>query len=249
MDRKRMILIMIFAVLCVAVRYLARYLTQTARSGALLSLLLISLLAAALAAVCARMTPKYSAYCDVFSPQRADTIFSVISVLFLLVGGVQQIMEGTAAALALGVLCVVSALGLAFGANYRRRGKNPPARCYVPAIVFYAGKLFRDFRQWMVDPAILDYCFLLFALICFMLATYHMGAFSFDRGSSRSLTFYALLGLYFGVIAPTPTGWNAELFVYGGSALWMLVCVYQLALQKPRRQAPAHGPDAPAERQ
>ena len=68
----------------------------------------------------------------------------------------------------------------------------PSAACYVPAILYYVCKLFYDFRRWMHDPAILDYCFCLFALICFMIATYHAASFSFDHGGRRRLCFYSL---------------------------------------------------------
>ena len=72
---------------------------------------------------------------------------------------------------------------------------------YVPAILYYVCKLFYDFRRWMHDPAILDYCFCLFALICFMIATYHAASFSFDHGGRRRLCFYSLCGMFFGATA------------------------------------------------
>ena len=122
-----------------------------------------------------------------------------------------------------------------------RRRKNPPARCFVPVVLFYALRLFRDFRQWMVDPAILDYCFLLFALISFMLAAYHMGAFSFDRGDSRALTFFALSGVYFCAASTGFISLKADGFVFGGSALWLLACLLQMTGYR-QAQKPAQSP-------
>ena len=70
-----------------------------------------------------------------------------------------------------------------------RKGKKPSAAFSVFVVLFYVAKLFRDFRHWEINPAILDYCFSLFAMIAFMLASYHAGAFSFDRGARRRLAY------------------------------------------------------------
>lgn len=230
MDKKRSTLLCVFTLLCLAMHFL----TQIFISGAQWALLVLSLLAAALAAGYAWTLPKEAAFAAAFSPLRADLIFTVTGTVLLLVGGVLLAASGDMTNLALGLVCAAGALGLTLAAQLRARGKSPRARCYVPAVVFYALKLFFNFRGWMVDPTIVDYSFMLFALICFMLATYHAGAFAFDRGSRRALTFYALLGLWFGMAAPL--GGNlADVLIYCGSAL----CMLAYALQSAR--SPARG--------
>ena len=95
------------------------------------------------------------------------------------------------------------------------------------AVLFYVAKLFRDFRHWEINPAIMDYCFSLFAMIAFMLASYHAGAFSFERGARRRLAFYSLLGVLFGAISLAGAQ-LPELLIYAGSVFWMLACAQQM---------------------
>lgn len=235
----RVILIVLVVVLAAVAQGFSRTAAQT---GAALGLIIVSVPAVLLAVAAAFSRAKQRTYQQVFSPQKADTALSLLSAVCLAIGGVLQLMQGGLVWAGLGILCMLGAFGLAMGAIYRQRGKNPPARCYVPAVLFYALRLFRDFRHWMVDPAILDYCFLLFAVISFMLAAYHMGAFSFDRGDSRALTFFALSGVYFCAASTGFISLKADGFVFGGSALWLLACLLQMSgymqAQKPA-QSPA----------
>ena len=122
-----------------------------------------------------------------------------------------------------------SLLGAA--AVLRQKGQKPSAAFYVFAVLFYVAKLFRDFRHWEINPAIGDYCFSLFAMISFMLASYHAGAFSFDRGARRRLAFFSLTGVLFGAISLAGAGLS-ELLIYAGSLFWMLACAQQM-MKKP----------------
>lgn len=226
MDGTRRILIWAVFALGIGAPALQRLNRQT---GATAPLIVAAVAAVLLALAAALLQPKKQKHFDVFCANTAYMVSALIAATVLAVGGVMQVMQGGLVSAALGVLCMVGAVGLAVGAILQRQGKTPPARCFVPVVLFYALRLFRDFRQWMVDPAIMDYCFMLFALIGFMLAAYHMGAFSFDRGNSRALTFFALVGFFFGFASPiAPDAISAELFVYLGSALWMFSCMLQL---------------------
>lgn len=106
----------------------------------------------------------------------------------------------------------------------KKRAVRP--RATLPAILYYVCKLFYDFRRWMHDPAILDYCFCLFALICFMIATYHAASFSFDHGGRRRLCFYSLCGMFFGATAMAGQA-LPELLIYGASACVCLAYAMQ----------------------
>ena len=113
----------------------------------------------------------------------------------------------------------------------RWMGKKPSAAFSVFVVLFYVAKLFRDFRHWEINPAIGDYCFSLFVMISFMLASYHAGAFSFDRGARRRLAFFSLTGVLFGAISLAGAGLS-ELLIYAGSLFWMLACAQQM-MKKP----------------
>ena len=223
MDGTRRILIWLVFLLGIGAPALQRLNRHT---GAIAPLIVAAVAVVLLALAAALLQQKKQKYFDVFCVSTTDMVFTLIATAVLAVSGVMQVMQGGMIPAALGVLCMVGAVGVAVGAILQRQGKTPPARCFVPIILFYALRLFRDFRHWMVDPAILDYCFMLFALISFMLAAYHMGAFSFDKGNSRALTFFALAGFFFSLVSPLRT--IEEIFVYLGSAIWMFSCMQQL---------------------
>ena len=168
---------------------------------------------------------KESSYAALFRPSVQDTAICVLGALMLAAGCVMD-FSGSAVRMLLAMLGILAGGGLIAAAVMRWRGKTPAGALYVFAIVFYIARLFRDFRHWMHDPAVLDYCFGLFALISFMLATYHAGAFSFDRGARRRFAFFSLTGVLFDAVALCGSELSTVL-VYGGSALWMLACAQQ----------------------
>lgn len=228
MDKKRMTLLAVFLAFSIVMHFITGLLIKTS-VGALAAL---SAAAVALAAYYALTLSQKAAFSAAFSPMICDAVFSIAGALVLLAGSVMLILTREMMQIVLGALCAAGALGLVLAANFRRRGKNPPVLSYIPIVLFYALKLFTDFRRWMLDPSILDYCFLLFALIAFMLAAYHAGEFSFDRGKRRVLTFYALLGFYFGFAAPI-TGFGCDLAIYAGSAVALLPFILQSAKNPP----------------
>ena len=135
--------------------------------------------------------------------------------------------RGSIAQMLVSLLGLLAGLSLGAGAVMRWKGKKPSAAFSVFVVLFYVAKLFRDFRHWEINPALLDYCFSLFAMIAFMLASYHAGAFSFDRGARRRLAFYSLLGVLFGAVSLAGAQ-LPELLIYAGSVFWMLACAQQM---------------------
>lgn len=239
MNKKRLIVLAIFFAFSIAMHFFTGLLIKTS-TGALIAL---SAAAVLLAACYALTLPKKAAFRETFAPSIADVVFSVVGALLLLAGGVLLVMTRNMQETLMGALCAIGALGLVLAAGCRCRGKTPPVLSYVPLVLFYAVKLFLDFRRWMIDPFILDYCFLLFALIAFMLATYHAGEFSFNRGRRRTLTFFSLMGFYFGFAAPI-TELGFDLAIYAGSAIVLLPFILQSVMNLP---APAEAPAEPAE--
>ena len=169
---------------------------------------------------------KKSRYDEVFRPMRSDFICNTLGAIGLGAGCVMGLKGGGTAVLVIGLLGLFGALALLTGGVFRMKKSVPSAACYVPAILYYVCKLFYDFRRWMHDPAILDYCFCLFALICFMIATYHAASFSFDHGGRRRLCFYSLCGVFFGATAMAGQDLSG-LLIYGASACVCLAYAMQ----------------------
>ena len=169
---------------------------------------------------------KKAEFSAVFRPMRLDLVLSVLGALALMAGCALWFREGGMIVRLICVLGIVSALGLLAACVFRLKGKTPSAIFYVPAIFYYVIRLFYDFRHWMHDPAILDYCFSLFALISFMITTYHAAAFSFDHGARRRLCFYSLCGVFFGATAMAGQT-IATMLIYGASACACLVYAMQ----------------------
>ena len=144
----------------------------------------------------------------------------------MLLGGFLMLVQSAGFARILGMLGVLAGACLAGAAILRARGRMPNVWLYVVVVLFYVAKLFYDFRHWTVDPAVLDYCFWLFAAIGFMLATFHAAQFCFDLGKRRVLAFFALMGIYFGAVSLADLR-GGEALICGGSTLWTLACAWQ----------------------
>lgn len=186
----------------------------------------LSAVSAAVFLVLSLLLPRRRCFDEVFAPDLLDLIFSAAGSVLLAVGCVLLLLGSAGAERYIGALGLVGALVALRGALLRYGAKPVSALYSVPAVLFYVLKLFVDFRKWMLDPSILDYCFMLFASICFMMAFYYAGSFSFNRGSRRALAFFSMSGVYFGVMsmAGLPA---AQLMIYGGSSLCLLACVRQ----------------------
>ena len=194
--------------------------------GSSVPLIAFSILMVFVFALAAVSLEKKSAYASAYRPCGQDLVFSLLGALGLLAGSALS-FRGSIAQMLVSMLGLLAGLSLGAGAVLRWRGKKPSAAFFVFIVLFYVAKLFRDFRHWEINPAILDYCFSLFAMIAFMLASYHAGAFSFDRGARRRLAFYALLGVLFGAVSLAGAQ-LPELLTYAGSVFWMLACAQQM---------------------
>lgn len=163
------------------------------------------------------------------------TVFTLVCAALIAVSGIMQLMQGGTVWLVLGGLCLLGAVGTAVAALRQRQGRLASAGCYVPLILFYSLRLFRDFRHWMLDPTISDYCLFLFALIGFMLAVYHLGAFAFGKNGIRAVTFFAQIGCFFGLSAAASAQSAADALLYLSSAL--LMASYLLRLRRAEETA------------
>lgn len=120
----------------------------------------------------------------------------------------------------------------------RYQGKRAPSVVFLLPAVFYIINLICRFRFWMRDPAISDYCYDLFALICIMCAVFHLGGFSFDQGGRRISTFFTMTGIFFSTVAMA--GASASVLLgYLGAALWLLASLWLLLRPGKKKQGEA----------
>lgn len=121
----------------------------------------------------------------------------------------------------------------------RYRGQKPSVWLFLVPVLFFALRLVIHFRSWSRDPAILDYCYALFAHISVTCALLHMGSFSFDKGGRRITVFFCFCGIFFGA-ASLAGARLRELCVTGGAMLWLLTNLWLLlrpARKRPPREA------------
>lgn len=205
--------------------------------GSAVGLIVVSVLVLGGAIALSLTLKRRKKYEDVFSPCMADLLLSALGSILLLAGCAVMAIGGSGLERIIGVLGMVSSLAL-MRALMLRCGKKPVhVLYYVPLVLFYVLRLFYDFRRWSVDPIILDYCFSMLALICFMLASYYVGTYCFDRGSRRLMVVFSMLGVYFGGIALASGGWQTVL-TYLGSMLLMLCNVWQGSKPKLKKRQP-----------
>ena len=201
MKRKLGLIGVLYAAILAAI---AGYFFRTAQlsGGSSVPVVAFSVLMVLVFALAAVSLEKHAAYAEVYSPCRQDLAFSLLGAAGLIAGCALD-FRGSVFRMLISLLGLLAGFGLGAAAVLRQKGQKPSAAFYVFAVLFYVAKLFRDFRHWEINPAIGDYCFSLFAMISFMLASYHAGAFSFDRGARRRLAFYSLLGVLFGAMSYT----------------------------------------------
>lgn len=213
--------------------FLRRYVLAGGSAVALI--VLSAVLAAAALAGCLRL-PRQPQFAALFRRSLLDAVLSVAGGVLMGVGGFLMLAQSSGVQRIPGVLALLAAACLVLAALRRSAGETPSPWIYVVAVLFYVVKLFCDFRRWMVDPALLDYCFWLFAAISFMLTTFHTAQFCFDLGKRRTLAFFALTGVYFGIISLADLR-GSDALLCGGSTLWMLACAWQALRSQPTKRS------------
>ena len=216
-----------FLILIAAFAAAGFFLRRAERAGAGAGWLIGVSVAAALACLAVSVTRKpCGKFAAMFQPSKIDGAAGVAGSVLLAVGGFLMLVQSAGFARLIGGVAILAGACLALASLTRARGNMPKVGLYVAVVLFYVVKLFYDFRHWTVDPAVLDYCFWLFAAICFMLATFHAAQFCFDLGKRRVLTFFALMGIYFGAVSLADLQGGEALLCAGGT-LWMLACAWQ----------------------
>ena len=176
----------------------------------------------------ARRLPKQEEYVEAFSSGLPELLISAGSSVLILFSGILQLREPLDGfEKIIPFFCIVSALCMTAIAVLRYRGTVPSVALHVIPCLYLVVRLILNFKRWSVDPAVLDYCFELFASITAMCAIYQLGLFCYNKGHRRSASFWCLSGVIFSAVSLA--GGNAEaVLLYAGICLWCGINAWQL---------------------
>ena len=94
----------------------------------------------------------------------------------------------------LGVLCFPA---LVMAGYARWKGKRPSFLLHALVCMFFALRLFCQYRNWSSDPQLQNYCFQMLAGICLMMVAYQRAAFNLNIGSRKAYRFFSLAAVFF----------------------------------------------------
>lgn len=172
---------------------------------------------------------------------------SIFASVMLLAGSVLEFAEALRAGPSASgpIMCLLGLMGgicCIVAARSRKNGTPAHPAVELIPVVYLVVKLVLNFKHWSIDPIILDYCVILFALIFSLLAFHRAAGFVFDRGKPRATLFYAACAMYFcaaAIMDGIADVSLATVATYLGLLLWQLPVIICLL-------APAE-PDAPKE--
>lgn len=184
----------------------------------------------------------------IFVPNAAALAMGLLSGACLLLGGALSLaaqLRGAAAGYELALALAQLAAGICvLAASWRRwRGASGLPLVHAVICLWMVLVLLLHFKNWSMDPTILDYCFRLFALICGMCATYHIGTFGFDRGGRRVTVFWCLAGCYFLPVSAIGEALTWKLMA-AGVCLWLLGNAWQLLDEPGPAEQPGQAADS-----
>ena len=179
------------------------------RAPATTALVVLSLLVAAVfILLCRKPKCVLQGYDDAFAVPNYGLYLPVIAAacLCLLLAGLLGLRDafsgGTRSLLRLllWVLCLVSFVCVLMTALASLRGRRKhPGILLVPAYTFCVW-LVVAYQKRAADPAVVDYMYELFAIICAMLAFYFTAGFSFSKIKVWPWSVFCLLSVYFGIV-------------------------------------------------
>ena len=165
-------------------------------------------------------------------------ILSLLAAVGILAGTCLEFAETlrggpTASSPIMCLLGLVGALCCMYAAHCRKGGEPAHPAVEIMPVVYLVVKLILNFNNWSIDPIILDYCVILFALIFSLLAFYGGAGFVFDKGKPRTTLFYAMASVYFCAAAlmdGIADRSAATIVTYLGLLLWQLPVIICLSL-------------------
>lgn len=204
----------------------------------------ISVLCVAVFLVLAVRSPGRSGRYQALQCGNGGFVLSLISGLLILTGSLAEFVEAllSGPGISVPIMCLLGFMGsicCMIAAHFRRKGENPWPATEVLPILYLIVKLIFNFKDWSIDPIILDYCVILFALIFALLAFHRTAGFVFDQGKPRASLFYALCTVYFSAAAMMDGMADlslATIITYCGFMLWQMPVI--LCLSVPRSPDP-----------
>ena len=123
------------------------------------------------------------------------SILEALGIFFLSMGILMDrpdILHSVAGVI--GILCFPALVLTGFA---RWKGKRPSFLLHALVCIFFALRLFCQYRNWSSDPQLQNYCFQMLANICLLMATYQRAAFDLNIGSRRMFRFFTLAAVFF----------------------------------------------------
>ncbi len=167
-----------------------------------------------------RAAPR-TAYDGNFAPGMPSGVGYLAGGVLLTVGGLSAAAMQVGFGRAIGLAALLPAVQLVWHGLCRARGRVPGLLAGCVVVAWLVARIIGDFKSWSTDPAVLDYCFQLFGLLCAMLGLFHASGFSADRGKRRITLFWSMTGVFFCAISLADGGLTACL-TYGGLAAALL---------------------------
>lgn len=163
--------------------------------------LLVWLLAAAAVAILVlqcRRTQKGGRYSDNFPPSLPAFIGSCLAAVGIFFTVLTKLLDRpdllNVITGMVGVLCFPALIV----AGYNRwKGTRPSFLLHVLVCIFFALRLFCQYRVWSSNPQLQNYCFQLLACVCLMLTAYQRAAFDVNMGNRPFFLFLSLASVFF----------------------------------------------------
>lgn len=208
---------------------------------------------AAVLLILAVISPGRSGKHQVLCCGNGGFFLSLAAAALLLIGSGLEFAEalGDGPGITSPIMCLlglVGAISCMAAAYARKNGETAHPAAELLPVVYLVVKLVLNFKDWSIDPIILDYCVILFALIFSLLAFYRGAGFLFDQGKPRTTLFYAMCAVYFcaaAIMDGIADMSLATIVTYLGLLLWQLPVI--ICLLAPAGPDPKPEPSEQAE--
>lgn len=179
---------------------------------------------------------------DNFPPSLIAAIGSGLAAVGLLAGALPY-FSGAMDILAMltGYSGVLAAVCMAVVALARHQGKPPLFLCHVGVSLHMALRIFDRCRAWSNETQMSRFLPMFLAMVCVMLAAYHLSTFDVGLGSRRTSLLWSLLAVHFSI---TTLADRTDMILFGTMAIWLLTNLCSLRrLKEPEAPVEPQEPD------
>lgn len=154
------------------------------------------------------------AYFDSFHKCRIRFALSLAAGVLLAVESGRQLSGGE---MLPGILGLLAAAGMAAGAVYRLKGKQPLPLFHILVCVFFITRLVLSFQGWSADPQFQDYSMQLLACVSLMLFAFHRASCDANLIDREAVARYSLFAAFFCIVSLSD---DTMPLLYAAGALW-----------------------------